>query len=203
MQSWKWSREQPKLNQYDSCFLMFFFHIPDKWIEKSFVNSNKLIFFLFVHIKKKNIYKDNSVLSAKYTFLLHRVHHTECQFDQDTPETLCQCDCTLCLSPWENNTFPLSMSAQVYTPIVVCVFCAGTLLIGAQTWTECSTSMQATGQCSSSGSWTERKTLGTTSPSSPPSSVSAAAGPERDISVHVLPPILSAKLDFWDPSIGW
>lgn len=78
----------------------------------------------------------------------------------------------------------------------MCVFCAGTLSIDARTWTECSTSMQATGQCSSSGSWTGKRTPGTTSPSSPRSSVSAA-GWQADFSVHPLPLILSAKLDFW------
>lgn len=95
------------------------------------------------------------------------------------PERLCKWDCPLCPSPMEHNT--QNLSAQVYKPVPVCVFCAGTLLIGAQTWTECSTSIRATGQCSSSGSWTERRTPGTTSPSSPWSSVSAARR-EADIS---------------------
>lgn len=84
-----------------------------------------------------------------------------------------------------------TMSAQIQRPVPVCVFFADTLLIVARTWTECSTSMPAMGQCSSSGSWTERRTPGTTSLSSPPSSVSAAA---RRGSRHLCSP----KLDFWN-----
>lgn len=82
---------------------------------------------------------------------------------------------TVPFMPGEHDT---SLSLDAVSSVV---FCAGTPLIGARTWTECSTSMQATGQCTSSGSWTEKRTPGTTSPSLPQSSVSAA-----DISVQPL-----------------
>lgn len=106
-----------------------------------------------------------------------------------TPEQLCKCDSTLYSSPGEHNTLPHQPDCTSLEGL--CVFCAGTPLIGAPTWTECSTSMQVTGQCLSSGSWTEKSTPGTTFPSSPQSSVS-----EANISVNPLPLILPTKLNF-------
>lgn len=85
--------------------------------------------------------------------------------------------------------------------VCVCACFAGTLLIGVQTWTECSTSMQATGQCTPSGSWTEKRTPGTTSPSSPQSSVSAAGRVADFCLFFSVSPLvllfLPAKFDFW------
>lgn len=135
--------------------------------------------------------------------------HTECQFYRDspvnvsaitpdTPEKLCKCDCTLYPSTREHGTLPHSQTKFRSLSLYVYVFWAGTLLIGAQTWTGCSTSMQATGQCSSSGSWTEKRAPGTTSPSSPQSSVSEAGREAELFFVLPLPVILLAKLDFWN-----
>lgn len=85
-----------------------------------------------------------------------------------TPEMFHQCDWT------QNAPPPPPVRAREFTQRFLCVFCAGTPSIGAPTWTECSTSMRATGRCTSSESWTARKTRGTTSLSPPQSSVSSA-----------------------------
>lgn len=63
---------------------------------------------------------------------------------------------------------PAPSCAPWYVVLIV-----GTPSTGAPTWTESSTCTQETAQSTSWGSWTARRTPGTTSPSSPLSSVSS------------------------------
>lgn len=107
-----------------------------------------------------------------------------------TPEELCG----RARTPATQHTLtqPERTSFKSQSPFV---FSAGTLLIGGRTWTEFSTSTRATGRCTSSGSWTGRRTPGTTSPSPPQSSVSAATQ-EADIPAHFPPSYSGDRIRF-------